>query len=118
MHLDGYYVSFYWAEFPVEYLETVRFKSLNELQSMDKIVIRHTKPMSLVDPDERDQFLQEFLSIIRCLVDGKGRIGFLRHDMDPNPIHRDSNAPDPQSDEESELAQSDQEVELTTTLKA
>jgi hypothetical protein len=87
MHLSGVKVSFYWAEFPKNYLQIVREKNLDELRHIPKIILHHTQSRSLIIPDERDQFIKEFLSIIRCLADGYGRIGYLRRDAD-SPIHR------------------------------
>jgi len=87
MHLSGVKVSFYWAVFPTEYLQTVRLKNLCDVQKLAKVTLHHTQPRSLINPKERDEFIKEFLSIVRCLADGEGRIGFLRSDK-KSPIHK------------------------------
>jgi hypothetical protein len=36
---------------------------------------------------ERNDFLEEFVSIIRCVAEGYGKVGYLRRDKDTS-IHR------------------------------
>ena len=88
IHIDGLSASFYWAEFPVQYLDTVRNRNLADLKDVPKVTLHHTRPKSLIDPDQRDRFLQEFVAIIRCIADGYGNVGFLRRDLLVNPLHR------------------------------
>jgi hypothetical protein len=82
-------VSFYWAEFPVEYLDIVQNHSLADVKTLPKITLHHTQPQSLIDPEERDRFLRDYVSIVRCVAGGHGNFGFLRRDMDTR-IHRDT----------------------------
>ena len=88
MSLSGVQVSFYWARFPSEYLKTVRLGSLSDLKKFRKIRLRHSKPRSLLDPKERNLFLEEFVSILRCVAEGYGKVGYLRRDKE-TVIHRD-----------------------------
>jgi hypothetical protein len=87
MNLLGVKVSFYWAKFPSEYLRTVRLGSLSDLKKCSRITLHHSKPRSLLDPMERNDFLEEFVSIIRCVAEGYGKVGYLRRDKDTS-IHR------------------------------
>jgi len=90
IHIDGLSASSYWAEFPVQYLDTVRNRNLADLKDLPKVTLHHTRPKSLIDPDQRDCFLREFVAIIRCIADGNANVGFLRRDLLRNPLHRDT----------------------------
>jgi len=90
MNLSGVKASFYWARFSPGYLETVRSGNLSDLKNIPRIPLCHSQPRSLLDPTERDCFLGEFVSVIRCLAEGYGKVGFLRRDID-TPIHRHLN---------------------------
>jgi hypothetical protein len=90
MNVSGVKVSFYWAEFSTEYLQTVRLGNLSDLKNTPRITLRHSQPRSLLHPKERDCFLGEFVSIVRCVAEGYGKVGYLRRDKD-TPIHRDPN---------------------------
>ena len=87
MHIFIFDVSFYWAIFPTEYLRAVRTSSLSELKVEGKIKLHHSKPLSLINPTERDRFIGEFMAIVRCIASGYGKVGFLRQDLN-SPIHR------------------------------
>ena len=91
MNVSGLKVSFYWAKFSPEYLTTIRFKGLDELKKFPYFTLHHSKPRSLLDPQERDYLLEEFVSIIRCVAEGYGKVGFLRRDKH-TPVHRDLNS--------------------------
>ena len=88
MNLSGVKVSFYWARFSSEYLKTVRLGNLSDLKNIPRVTLCHSQPQSLLDPKERDNFLQQFVSIVRCVAEGYGKVGYLRRDKD-TPIHRD-----------------------------
>jgi len=90
MNVSGVKVSFYWALFSTEYLQTVRLGNLSDLKNTPRITLRHSQPRSLLDPEERDYFLGEFVSIVRCVAEGYGKVGYLRRDKD-TPIHRHVN---------------------------
>jgi len=86
MNISGVKACFYWAEFPKGYLTTVRKRRLGELRFHEKIPLHHTKPRDLTDVEDRGVLIQEFIGIVRCLADGKGKIGHLRRDPS-SPIH-------------------------------
>jgi len=87
VHLSGLHVSFYWARFPSQYLATIRNHSLADLKNIPNLILHHSKPWSLIDPEERDSFLQEFVAIICYVAGGYGNVGFFRRDSN-SPIHR------------------------------
>jgi hypothetical protein len=87
MHVSGVEVSFYWATFPSEYLKTVRLGNLSDLKKGPRITLHHSEPRSLLHPRERNLFLEEFVSILRCVAEGYGKVGYLRRDKDTH-IHR------------------------------
>lgn len=87
MNLSRLTVSFYWARFSAEYLQTVRLGNLSDLKNTPKIKLYHSKPRSLRDPTQRDYFLGEFVSILRCVAEGYGKVGYLRRHED-TAIHR------------------------------
>ena len=88
VHLSGLHVSFYWARFPAQYLATIRNHDLTDLRNIPSLTLHHSKPRSLIDPEERDSFLQEFVAIICYVAGGYSQIGYFRRDLD-TPIHRD-----------------------------
>ena len=88
VHFSRLKASFYWANFPQEYLRVARHESLDVLETVPKVTLHHTHPRSLLKPEERDEFLQEFIALIRCLANGEGDVGFLRCEENP-PIHRE-----------------------------
>ena len=96
MNLSGVKACFYWAKFSSEYLTTVRLGNLSDLGKLSglkkdpRIRLCHSQPRSLLDPRERDFFLEEFVSVVRCVAEGYGKVGYLRRDKD-TPIHRDLN---------------------------
>jgi hypothetical protein len=50
--------------------------------------LRHTRPKSLLDHEQRNAFLLEFIALIRFIVDGKANTGLLRRYPETS-IHRD-----------------------------
>ena len=88
VHLAGLHVSFYWARFPSQYLDTIRNHNLSKLTNIPKVTLHHSQPRSLIDPRERDLFLHEFVAVICYVAGGYGNVGFFRRDVD-TPIHRD-----------------------------
>lgn len=93
MHTSGVKVSFYWANFPSEYLKTIRLGSLSDLKHLERITLHHSEPRSMLDPVQWNQFLEEFASIIRCVAEGYGKVGYLRRDKE-TAIHKDLNRPE------------------------
>ena len=87
MHVSGFNVSFYWTVFKKNYLETVWEKPLEEVKKLRMVKLFHTRPLSLLRSEQRDDLIVDFLSIVRFLVQGKGKVGFFRDDPD-SPIHR------------------------------
>jgi len=88
VHLAGLKASIYWAEFPVQYLDTIRNHNVSDLESLPKVTLHHTQPQSLLVPEERDRFLRDYVSVVHFIAGGYGKVGFLRRDKD-TPIHRD-----------------------------
>jgi hypothetical protein len=78
----------YWAEFPQSYLEIIRTQNLSNINSFPEMPLRHTRPKSLLDHEQRNAFLLEFIALIRFIVDGKANTGLLRR-YPETPIHRD-----------------------------
>ena len=87
MHVSGFNVSFYWTVFKKNYLETVWEKPLEEVKKLRMVKLFHMCPLSLLRSEQRDDLIVDFLSIVRFLVQGKGKVGFFRDDAD-SPIHR------------------------------
>jgi hypothetical protein len=85
--MSGFDVSFYWIIFPTAYLRAVRTTNLSDLKDVGNITLRHSKPLSLINPNDRDRFIGEFIAIIRCIADGHGNVGYLRRDPS-SAIHR------------------------------
>ena len=88
LNFSGFDVSFYWAEFPSDYLHTIRHKTLDQLKEHETIHLRHTRPLSLVNRDERKQAIYDFISVLRCVTGGFAPVGHVRRDVH-TPIHRD-----------------------------
>ena len=88
IHVAGVEVSIYWAEFPVRYLDILRNHNVRDLKNVPKVNLRHTRPQSLLVPEERDRFLRDYVSVVNFVATGYGNVGFLRRDVD-TPIHRD-----------------------------
>lgn len=88
IQLAGLKLSIYWAEFPVQYLDTIRNHNVRDLASIPKVTLHHTQPQSLIVSEERDRFLQDYVSVVHFVAGGYGKVGFLRRDTD-SPIHRD-----------------------------
>jgi len=93
VHMAGIHVSFYWARFPAQYLATIRNHNLSDLKHIPHVTLHHSQPRSLLDPEERDFFLHEFVAIICYIAGGYSNVGFFRRDMD-TPIHRDADDTD------------------------
>ena len=88
IHIAGVEVSIYWAEFPAQYLDIVRNHNIRDLKKISKVTLRHTRPQSLIVPEERDRFLRDYVSVVQLVASGYGNVGFLRRDIE-TPIHRD-----------------------------
>src|SRR5579859_2502130 len=86
MNLCGIKVSFYWAEFSKDCLNTVRNHKLSELTT--KIKLNHTEPKSLMNPDQRGKVIKEFAQIVGAIQAGIVPVGHLRTDVATS-IHRD-----------------------------
>ena len=94
IHISGVEVSIYWADFPVQYLDIIRNHNVRDLANIPEVIIHHTRPQSLIDPDEWDRFLRDYVSVVHFVANGYGNVGFLRRDVD-TPIHRDVVSSDP-----------------------
>ena len=70
VNLAGIKVSIYWAEFPVQYLETIRNKNVRDLENLPKVALHHTRPQSLLVPEERDRFLRDYVSVVHFIAGG------------------------------------------------
>jgi hypothetical protein len=88
MNLCGVKVSFYWAEFSKDYLNTVRNRKLSKLTTQPKIKLNHTEPKSLMNPDQRGEVIKEFAQIVGVIKAGIVPVGHLRTDVVTS-IHRD-----------------------------
>ena len=88
IQIAGLDVSIWWAEFPSRYLDTIRNHNLRDLKNLAKVILRHTRPQSLLVPDERDRFLRDYVSVVHFVASGYSNVGFLRRDGE-TPIHRD-----------------------------
>ena len=81
MHFDGFQVSVYWATFPSEYLRTIRDVDINLLKHrIEKITLNHTRRYSLLDTENRTEFIKEFVALLRFVAAGEANVGFLRKD--------------------------------------
>ena len=101
MHFDGFHVSVYWTAFPLEYLHTIRDVDINLLKERkEKIKFNHSRRYSLLDTQDRTDFIKEFVALLRFVAAGEANVGFLRKDgMD---IHRNANEDGAVEDEEME----------------
>ena len=113
VHLAGLDVSIYWAEFPHEYLHTIRHRNIAKLDKNQTIKLHHTRPRSLINPDSRDHFLREFISLIRCLAEGHANVGYLRQDLDDNPIHKQEEDMEEKRKKKREMREEKEEEERT-----
>jgi len=89
MQLVGLTVRFFWAKFPEQYIKTLRLQPIEELKKEPLITLCHTEAHHLSIPTERDQFIQEFLAIVRCIAAGKVNVGLVRSGPDSAMHHRD-----------------------------
>ena len=126
MSLSGFKVSFFWARFSSEYLQTVRDGKLSDLAKLtdfnknERIQLCHSQPQSLLDPNERDLFLGEFVSIVRCVTEGYANVSYLRRhentaiyrDLDNNNDVKDthSGTSDNSNDENETYSETDGEL--------
>lgn len=88
VHINGHEASMYYATFPQSYLRTVQKLGLAHLEGTKQIYLHHTKPQSLLHPESRTKFLEDFIAVILFLADGKGNVGLMRREP-ATPIHRD-----------------------------
>lgn len=84
MRFTSLSASIYWAKFTQSYLATVQTGLANLSESVH---LHYTKQYSLFDTDERTEFLRHFMAVVRFISEGKANVGFLRRDMEDNPIH-------------------------------
>lgn len=64
----------------------------------DPVPLYHTAPCNLLDPDDRLQFCQDFIAVLRCLADGNASVGYLRRDGEN--MHKNSEGKDEERDED------------------
>jgi hypothetical protein len=91
MHMWGLTACFFWATFPPEYLRTLREENIEELQKHPLVTLYHSEPRHLLISSERDEFINEFMCVVRCITSGFGNIGFLRRNP-KSPIHHQGEA--------------------------
>jgi len=65
----------------------------------------------LINPDSRDQFLREFISLIRCLGEGHANVGYLRQDLEDNPIHKQQEGMEEKQKKKREMTEEKEEGE-------
>lgn len=110
MHFDGFQVSVYWAIFPSEYLRIIRDIDINLLQKRkDKINLNHSRRYSLLDTEDRTDFIKEFVALLRFVAAGEANVGFLR--KDGVEIHRTIDVDDDVDDDEQVLHPPQEEME-------
>ncbi len=63
-------------------------QNLSNVNSFPEMPLRHTQPKSLLDHEQRNAFLLDFVALIRFIVDGRANTGLLRR-YPETPIHRD-----------------------------
>ena len=81
MHFDGFQVSVYWATFPSEYLRTIRDIDVNLLENRkEKIKLHHSRRYSLLNTNDRTDFIKEFVALLRFVAAGEVNVGYLRKD--------------------------------------
>ena len=81
MHFNGFYVSVYWATFPSEYLRTIRDVDINLLENRkEKIKLNLSRRYTLLDTNDRTDFIKEFVALLRFVAAGEANVGFLRKD--------------------------------------
>ena len=104
VHISGCRASLYFATFPPDYLSTIQNENVDALKNKFEkpIGLYHTKVCNLMDGDDREKFLVEFIAVVRCLADGNAPIGYLRRDPGGK-IHR-------KPDDKDEVSQPPQEV--------
>jgi hypothetical protein len=81
VHFDGFRVSVYWANFPSEYLETIRDIDISLLKKREeKIKLNHSRRYNLLDTTDRTDFIKEFVALLRFVAAGETNVGFLHKD--------------------------------------
>jgi hypothetical protein len=87
VHINGHEASFYYAEFPQNYLRSVHRDGIDGLTGTKQIYLHHTKPQNLLLTAQRSKFIDDFVALILFLADGRGNVGFMRR-APAGPIHR------------------------------
>ena len=110
MHFNGFYVSVYWATFPSEYLRTIRDVDINLLENRkEKIKLNHSRRYSLLDTEDRTDFIKEFVALLRFVAAGEANVGFLR--KDGVEIHRTADGDGAVEEDEQVLRPPQEEME-------
>ena len=87
VHFDGFHACVYFATFPSEYLETLRNEDIGILRHRQpKIKLNHTRLYNLFMTDDRTEFIEEFVALLRFVAAGEAKVGHLRKDSEV--IHR------------------------------
>ena len=87
VHINGHEASFYYAEFPQNYLRGVHRDGIDGLTGTKQIYLDHTKPQNLLLTAQCSKFIDDFVALILFLADGRGNVGFMRR-APAGPIHR------------------------------
>ena len=87
IHFDGFHACVYFATFPSQYLETLRNEDIGILRDRQpKIKLNHTRLYNLFMTDDRTDFIEEFVALLRFVAAGEAKVGHLRKDSEV--IHR------------------------------
>ena len=78
VHINGHEASFYYTEFPQNYLRSVHRDGIDGLTGTKQIYLHHTKPQNLLLTAQRSKFIDDFVALILFLADGRGNVGFMR----------------------------------------
>jgi hypothetical protein len=76
VHLDGTNISFYWATFTYDYVNTIRNVGTPSLAENSRIQIHHSKPHDLLIPTQRGQSIRDFVAVVRFAKEGFGKVGY------------------------------------------
>ena len=93
VHFDGFHACVYFVTFTSEYLDTLRNKNIDILETREpKIKLNHTRRYNLFMTDDRTGFIKEFVALLRFVAAGEVNVRHLRKDSEV--IHRTGNEND------------------------
>jgi hypothetical protein len=112
IHFNDIHVSIYWAKFRRSYLAAVQ-AGLADLR--ESVELYHTKRYSLLDMEERTEFFRHFIAVFRFISEGRANVGFLRRDVEDNPINRVDGDKNRTEGQENGDTEDDEEAEKETS---